>query len=88
MSSIISSNPLASLSILDICVSEEGGEAGRIPLTCHTVRLVLATCPRIRELRISDWSVSNIEYRELQKMVTDNNWDLLITRKIRDTEDS
>ena len=86
--SIIFGNPLSSLSILDICVSEEGGEAGRIPLTCHAVQLVMATCPMIRELRISDWSVSNMEYRELQKMVKDNNWDLLITRKIRDTEDS
>jgi hypothetical protein len=87
-SSILSCNPLASLSILDICVSEEEGETGRIPLTCHTVRQLLTTCTRLRELRISDWSVSSLEFNELQKMVKDNNWDLLITRKIRDQDDS
>lgn len=85
-SSILSMNPMPCLSILDICVSEEGGEMGRIPLTCQAVRLVLATCTKIRELRISDWSVSCNEFRELQRMVKDNNWDLLITRKIRDPD--
>ena len=86
--SILSCNVMESLSILDICVSEEEGETGRIPLTCHTVRLLLASCTRLRELRISDWSVSSLEFNELQKMVKDNNWDLLITRKIRDQDDS
>jgi len=86
--SILSRNPLSSLRILDICVSEEGGGEGRIPLTCHTVQQLLATSNMLRELRISDWSVSCQEFKELQKMVKDNNWDLLITRKTRDQADS
>ena len=85
--SILSSNPLGCLTILDISVSEDGGYPGRIPLSCQTVRLLLTTCLRIRELRISDWSVTCREFRELQMTVKDNNWDLLITRKIRDPED-
>eukprot|EP00092_Neocalanus_flemingeri_P007056 GFUD01007623.1.p1 GENE.GFUD01007623.1~~GFUD01007623.1.p1 ORF type:complete len:628 (-),score=196.56 GFUD01007623.1:149-2032(-) len=86
--SILSFNSLTNLSILDICVSEEGGLYGRIPLTWLTVQQLLASCKRLRELRISDWRVTDLEFKELQKMVTDNNWDLLITRKVRDLTDS
>jgi len=86
LNSILSLNPMVSLTILDICVSEEGGEVGRIPLTYNAARQVLNSCTKIKELRISDWSVSCTEFRELQKMGKDNNWDLLITRKIRDQE--
>ena len=83
-SSILSRNPLSNLKILDIRISEEG----RIPLTCHTVQQLLATSNVLIELRISDWSVSCQEFKEMQKKVKDNNWDLLITRKTRDQADS
>jgi len=87
-SSILSCNPLTNLSILDICVSEEGGVEGRIPLTSHSVQLLLNSCSRLTELRISDWRVSSQEFKELQKTIKDNNWDLLVTRKIREQTDS
>ena len=88
LSSILYCNPLSNLRILDICVSEEGRGEGRIPLTYRTVQQLLTTSNVLSELRISDWSVSCQEFKEMQKMVKDNNWDLLITRKTRDQADS
>ena len=63
LSSVLASNPLSQLAVLDISVSEEGGlvAPGRVPLTVAAVRSVLASCGGIRELRISDWAVSAIQ---------------------------
>jgi len=81
ISSILSSNSLSSLRTLDICVSELGDAEGRIPLTCDTVHLVLATCNNIKELRITDWSIDCAQFWILRRMVRLHNWDILITRK-------
>ena len=80
LSSILSSNPMAWLSILDICASEKDG-ADRIPLTCQAVRHLLDTCVRIREIWVADWRISCECIRELRRFVRENNWDVLITRK-------
>ena len=86
--SILSSNPMLSLNFLDIFVSKEGSYPGRIPLSCQTVWLILSTCKSIKELRISDWSVASPCYGKFQELVKENNWDLMICRKIKDPEES
>ena len=48
-----------------------------------TVQSVLTSCTAIRELRISDWSVTSEEFRSLAASIRDNNWDLTVTRKSR-----
>ena len=55
----------------------------RIPLSMKTVQSVLTSCAAIRELRISDWSVTSEEFRSLAASIRDNNWDLTVTRKSR-----
>ena len=77
LSSILSSNPMERLCILDICSSGEDS----IPLTCQTVRQLLDTCVRIREIWIADWRISCACVKELRRFVRENNWDVLITRK-------
>ena len=48
-----------------------------------TVQAVLASCLSIRELRISDWSVTAEQFRSLATSIRDNNWDLTVSRKSR-----
>ena len=55
----------------------------RIPLSLVTVQAVLASCLSIRELRISDWSVTGEQFRSLASSIRDNNWDLTVSRKSR-----
>jgi len=87
MKEIVSYNPLSHLRILDICVNDQQGQVGRIPLTLTTVQLLLAKCGCLKELRISDWNISNQQFGDLEGTVKENNWDLVITRKVL-TEDS
>ena len=55
----------------------------RIPLSMKTVQGVLTSCINIRELRISDWSVSSEEFSQLAASIKENNWDLTVSRKSR-----
>ena len=82
MKEIVSYNPLSHLRILDICVNDQQGQVGRIPLTLTTVQLLLAKCGCFKELRISDWNISSQQFEELEGTVKENNWDLVITRKV------
>jgi len=75
-------NPLQKLRILDICETGVGGQPGRIPLTMASVKILLEHCNFLRELRISDWAVSDQEFQEIKDMVSLNNWNLLLTRKL------
>jgi len=82
LTEIVNLNPLSLLRILDICVNDQQGQVGRIPLTVTTVQLLISKCECLKELRISDWDVSNQQFGEITRMVKENNWDLLVTRKI------
>ena len=55
--------------------------SGRVPLTGATVRRLLQ-CDKLRELRISDWTVTDVEFVVLEQMVKANNWELFLTRKL------
>ena len=55
--------------------------SGRVPLTSATIRRLLQ-CDQLRELRISDWSVTDEEFAQLEEMVKTNNWELFLTRKL------
>ena len=55
----------------------------RIPLSMKTVQSVLTNCISIKELRISDWSVTSEEFSQLAAGIKDNNWDLTVSRKSR-----
>ena len=81
-SEIVSCNPLSSLRILDICVNDQQGQVGRIPLTINTAQLLLTKCDCLKELRISDWNISSQQFAEVMKMVKENNWDLVVTRRV------
>ena len=81
-SEIVTENPLSSLRILDICVNDQQGQVGRIPLTLTTVQLLLSKCHCLRELRISDWSISSQQFAEVMGVVKENNWDLVVTRRV------
>ena len=48
-----------------------------------TVQGVLQNCINIRELRISDWSVTSEEFSQLAANIRENNWDLTVSRKSR-----
>ena len=50
-------------------------------MTGATVRRLLQ-CDKLRELRISDWTVSDEEFVVLEQMVKANNWELFLTRKL------
>ena len=50
-------------------------------MTATTVRRLLQ-CERLRELRISDWTVSDQEFAVLEETVKNNNWELFLTRKL------
>jgi len=82
MSEIVRCNPLSCLRILDICVNDQQGQVGRVPLTLSMAQLLLARCGCLKELRISDWNISSQQYAELVDMVRENNWDLVITRRV------
>ena len=82
MYGIVRMNPLQNLRILDICVNDQQGQMGRIPLTITTVQLLLAKCDCLKELRISDWNISNQQFSDLVGLVHENNWDAVITRKV------
>ena len=55
----------------------------RIPLTMKTIQLVLARCGNIKEMRISDWSITTEEFNQLATNIRENNWDLKVSRKSR-----
>ena len=82
MSDIVICNPLSSLRILDICVNDQQGQVGRIPLTIITVQSLLSKCGCLKELRISDWNITSDQFAEVMRMVKENNWDLLVTRRV------
>ena len=68
--------------MLDISVCDQGGVPGRLPLSMATVVELLRKCQFLRELRVSDWNISDQDYDELNQMVVRKNWDLCITRKL------
>jgi len=77
-----SSGPLSQLKVMDISVCDQGGVPGRLPLSMATVVELLRKCQFLRELRVSDWNISDQDYDELNQMVVRKNWDLCITRKL------
>ena len=82
LSEIVTENPLSSLRILDICVNDQQGQVGRIPLTLTTVQLLLSKCHCLKELRISDWNISSQQFAEVMGIIKENNWDLVVTRRV------
>jgi len=80
-SHILNRNPFHKLATLDISFNDQGGVSGRVPLTSATIRRLLQ-CDQLRELRISDWSVTDEEFAQLEEMVKTNNWELFLTRKL------
>lgn len=82
MDVILSKNCLSRLTTLDISFNDQGGIEGRVPLTVRTVRQLLRVCTDLRELRVSDWKIDNVEFASIQDMVQANNWDLFLTRKL------
>jgi len=78
---ILNRNPFHKLATLDISFNDQGGVSGRVPLTSATIRRLLQ-CDQLRELRISDWSVTDEEFAQLEEMVKTNNWELFLTRKL------
>ena len=86
-SEIVSCNTLSSLRILDISVNDQQGQVGRIPLTLSTVQLLLSKCDCLKELRISDWNVSSQQFAEVMSIVKENNWDMLVTRRVVTEDD-
>ena len=62
-------------------INQSSQVSGRVPLTASTVRRLLQ-CDKLRELRISDWTVSDDEFLVLEQMVKANNWELFLTRKL------
>jgi len=84
LKSILQDNMFPQLRILDISVHDQGGVPGRIPLSLVSVEALLHRCRRLAELRISDWNLSNDEAARIQQQVIDNNWNLSLTRKLRE----
>ena len=80
---ILKDNYFPSLRILDISVNDHGGVQGRIPLTLITVQAFIDKCLSLSELRVSDWNITGEEFTNLVKMISDNNYNLLLTRKLR-----
>jgi len=80
---ILKDNYFPSLRILDISVNDHGGVQGRIPLTLITVQAFIDKCLSLSELRVSDWNIPGEEFTNLVKMISDNNYNLLLTRKLR-----
>jgi hypothetical protein len=56
---------------------------GRVPLTAASVALLLERCPRLAELRVSDWSISDADYAAAEALAAANNWQLRLTRRQR-----
>eukprot|EP00088_Acartia_fossae_P038399 TRINITY_DN3979_c0_g1_i1.p1 TRINITY_DN3979_c0_g1~~TRINITY_DN3979_c0_g1_i1.p1 ORF type:complete len:617 (-),score=135.33 TRINITY_DN3979_c0_g1_i1:117-1967(-) len=83
MRHILRQNKFASLRILDISVNDHGGVQGRIPLSLTTVQAFIDLCPNLVELRMSDWNITTEEFGSLTKSMSDNNYNLVLTRKIR-----
>lgn len=48
-----------------------------------TIQQVISSCANIKEMRISDWSVTTEEFSQLATNIRDNNWDLKVSRKSR-----
>merc|ERR1711860_91310 len=83
LSSILAENIFAELRILDISVNDQGGVPGRIPLTLVSAQAIIERCQTLSELRMSDWNLTDADMRHLTELVTSNNWDLTLTRKLR-----
>lgn len=83
MSSILAENAFVELRILDISVNDQGGVRGRIPLTIVAAQALLEKCLTLSELRMSDWNLSDEDMVLLRDLVTANNWELSLTRKLR-----
>ena len=64
-------------------MNDHGGVQGRIPLSLVTAQTIVDKCPNIAELRMSDWNISNDDFDSLMAQVAANNWNLVLTRKLR-----
>ena len=76
--SLLKSNPLEELRVLNICISDEGSTTGRIPLGMRAVQGVLGSCTNIKEVRLADWSLTSEEISALDTRIKEENWDLTI----------
>ncbi len=83
MRSILRENSFPHLRILDISVNDHGGVQGRVPLSLVTVQAFIDKCSSLAEFRMSDWNISGEEFNNLIKFVSENNYNLLLTRKLR-----
>ncbi len=83
MRSILRENTFPCLRILDISVNDHGGVQGRVPLSLVTVQAFIDKCSSLAEFRMSDWNISGEEFNNLVKFVSENNYNLLLTRKLR-----
>ena len=76
--SVLKSNPLEELRVLNICISDEGSTTDRIPLSMLAVQAVLGSCTNIKEVRLADWSLTAGEISALVRRIKEENWDLTI----------
>ena len=74
ISSVLKVNPLHDLKIFDV--------RGRtqIALTKKTAENLMKL-PKIKELRMSSWNISDQEFKALEGTVKRNGWDLLLTKR-------
>ena len=79
INAVLGVNPLARLKIFDI--------RGRtpVPLTQKTARNFMHL-PRIRELRMSSWNISDQEFSILGETVKKFGWDLHLTKRVLTSE--
>jgi len=82
VSNLLGQGALVNLHILDISACDQGGIPGRVPLTLDTARTVINRCPQLKELRMSDWNITDQQFQQLEQLVMDNNWDLKLTRRL------
>jgi len=82
VSNLFSQGAFLSLHILDISACDQGGIPGRVPLTLNTARTVINRCPHLKELRMSDWNMTDLQFQQLEQLVVDNNWNLKLTRRL------
>lgn len=69
----MSINPLENLRIFDV-------QGTQVPLTIVTAKRFLRL-PRLQELRVSCWRLSEQEYKNLDDTVRMSGWDLRLSRR-------
>ena len=69
----MSTNPLTSLRIFDV-------QGTQVPLTIATANSFLRL-PSLQELRVSCWTLSEQEYKNLDDTVRMSGWDLRLSRR-------